>query len=120
MKTKLLALFGSILFIGSLASCTSYHEINAKDIRIKPEQITEIAEAVKSTKETSATINASKCKVTFYSLGDYEIILGNDVFKKATYDNVDKIIQFDNYFAIYFNSTKVIYCSNNTVGYIVE
>ncbi len=120
MKKFLILIAISLLSLVTLCGCTRYHEINAHDVRIKPEQVTEIASAINQIDESEVHQCFNK-KVMIYSLGDWEITLMDSSFKVKEFTGIVKIVQYKNYFEIWLtSSTKNYVISNTLAGYIIS
>lgn len=120
MKKFLILIAISLLSLVTLCGCTRYHEINARDVRIKPEQVTEIATAINKIDEPEVHQCSNK-KVTIYSLGDWEITLMDSSFKIEEFPNIVKIVQYNTYFEIWLTSSSKNYVISNTLaGYIIS
>ena len=120
MKKFLILIAISLLSLVTLCGCTRYHEINARDVRIKPEQVTEIATAINKIDETEG-LQCFKKKVRIYSLGEWEITLRDNPFKVREFTNIFKIVQYNTYFEIWLTSSSKYYVISNTLaGYIIS
>ena len=120
MKKFLILIAISLLSLVTLCGCTRYHEINAHDVRIKPEQVTEIATAINKIDEPEVLQCFNK-KVSIYSLGEWEITLRDNTFKVKEFTNIFKIVQYNTYFEIWLTSSSKDYVISNTIaGYLVS
>lgn len=120
MKKFLILIATILLSLVTLCGCTRYHEINARDVRIKPEQVTEIATAINEIDEPEVLQCFNK-KVRIYSLGEWEITLRDNTFKIKEFTNIYKIVQYNTYFEIWLTSSSKDYAISNTIaGYLVS
>lgn len=119
MKKFLILIATSLLSLVTLCGCTRYHEINAQDVRIKPEQVTEIAAAINKIDEPEVLQCFNK-KVVIYSLGEWEITLRDNTFKVKEFTNIFKIVQYNTYFEIWLTTSSKDYIISNTIaGYLI-
>ena len=120
MKKFLILIATSLLSLVTLCGCTRYHEINAHDVRIKPEQVTEIAAAINKIDEPEVLQCFNK-KVVIYSLGEWEITLRDNTFKVKEFTNIFKIVQYNTYFEIWLTTSSKDYIISNTIaGYLIS